>query len=182
MPRLFGVRVVVPYQEEERMRVEIQKLGSVVRRHAAKAGFAVSVAMLTIASIQVGHAQQEAPDPDSVILDRQLIMQDLDKRGEEIGSILSGVSKPDKMHEVALAIAKDAKDAYESFKPNVPGGGSKPEVWANWDDFSKRMERFVAKSDAMAKASEKGSVADVGNLVIEALPCQECHDVYRVKK
>lgn len=121
-------------------------------------------------------------DADAIILDRQLVMQQLDKDTKALGEIVAGIQPPDKMADHAKAIAKGAKEAAEAFKQNVPGGGAKPEVWSSWDDFSKRMQGFVTASDAMAKASETGNVVAVSELMIPALPCKQCHDAYRIKK
>lgn len=121
-------------------------------------------------------------DADAIILDRQLVMQQLDKDTKALGEIVAGIQPPDKMADRAKGIAKGAKEAAEAFKQNVPGGGAKPEVWSNGDDFAKRMQAFVTASDAMAKASETGNVVAVSELMIPALPCKQCHDVYRIKK
>jgi len=34
----------------------------------------------------------------------------------------------------------------------------------------------------MAKAGESGNVSQVTNLMIDALPCKQCHDKYRMPK
>ncbi len=116
------------------------------------------------------------------VLNRQLIMQQLDDDAEMLGMILSRAMPASKLAETARSLAKGAKDAYESFKPNAPGGSAKPEVWANWADYSQRMEDFVANSDKMAKAAETGDIYAVTELVVDAMPCKSCHDVYRQKK
>jgi cytochrome c556 len=121
-------------------------------------------------------------DADAIILDRQLVMQQLDKDTKALGEIVAGLRPPDKMADHAKAIAKGAKDAFKAFEPKVGGGGSKPEVWSNWEDFSKRMQAFATASDAMAKASETGNVVAVSELMIPALPCKQCHDIYRFQK
>jgi cytochrome c556 len=93
-------------------------------------------------------------DADAIILDRQLVMQQLDKDTKALGEIVAGIQPLDKMADHAKAIAKGAKEAAEAFKQNVPGGGAKPEVWSNGDDFSKRMQAFVTASDAMARPAK----------------------------
>lgn len=131
---------------------------------------------------------QQAPaalsqdDADAIILDRQLIMQALEKDVEVLGSIVAGTAPPTEMVARARSVAKNAKAAVTSFEPNVPGGASKPEVWTNWDDFRKRMELFATETEKMAKASESGNLAVVGEAMIGALQCKQCHDVYRIKK
>lgn len=156
-------------------------------------------AIATFAAVQAVNANQAAPTPaqtppalqtpadqteiDAAVLDRQLIMQDLEKDSDMLGKIVSYEVKPDKLKEVTAALAKSAKDSYESFKINAPGGGAKPEVWSNWADFSARMEKFVANTEKMDKAAQNGAtVASVTEMLIDALPCKECHDSYRIKK
>lgn len=123
----------------------------------------------------------EAQDPDAVILDRQLIMQQVDKDTKALGMILAGIQPKTDLVKVSQSIAKSAKEAQESFKPKVPGGGSKPEIWSNWDDFSKRMDVFVAKSEEMTKVAETGDLFRIGELVVD-IQCKQCHDLYRLKK
>jgi adenylosuccinate lyase len=130
---------------------------------------------------QTALSQQAAADPDAAILDRQLVMQQLDKDSEELGEILAGIKKPDRMVAVTASIAKSAKEAQASFQIKAEGGGAKPEVWSNHADFMKRMDAWVAAADKMAKvAAEGGTVPTINELVVEALPCKACHDVYRV--
>ena len=120
-------------------------------------------------------------DADAIILDRQLVMQALDKDVEVLGNIVAGAVPPTELVARTQSVAKLAKEALKSFEPNAPGGASKPEVWANWDDFRKRMELFAVETDKMAKASESGNLAVVGEAMIGALQCKQCHDVYRIK-
>ena len=87
-----------------------------------------------------------------------------------------------KLAETARAIAQGARDSREAFGQKVPGGRSKPEVWSNYEDYMKRMDSFVRNSEAMAKAGESGNVIAVTNLMIDGMPCKQCHDVYRAPK
>ncbi len=121
----------------------------------------------------------QAEDP---VLARQLIMQALDDDAEALGMIVARAVPPTKMAEHARNVAKSAKEAYESFKQNAPGGNAKPEIWTNWEDYSKRMEAFVANSEKMAKIAEGGDVNAVTEVMVDAMPCKSCHDVYRNKK
>jgi cytochrome c556 len=122
-------------------------------------------------------------DADGIIFERQQTMLSLEKNADMMGSIVAGEVPPDKLAETARAIANDAKDSYESFKQNVAGGRAKPEVWANWPDFSARMEAFVKNTEATAKLAESGgSLTAVTSTLGDALPCKQCHDVYRVPK
>jgi len=44
------------------------------------------------------------------------------------------------------------------------------------------MEAFVRNADAMTAAGERNDANAVMGLMIEALPCKQCHDLYREKK
>ena len=126
-------------------------------------------------------AAAHAEDQDTIDY-RELIMKQLDAESAALGMIVSGQVPPDSLSLQAKAIALSAKSALKAFEPKVPGGEAKPEVWAKWDDFSKRMQRFAQKTEEMAKVSESGNVQKVTELMIDALPCKSCHDVYRTKK
>ena len=45
-----------------------------------------------------------------------------------------------------------------------------------------RMEAFVRNSEIMAKAGETGNVIAVTGLMIDGMPCKQCHDVFRTPK
>lgn len=109
-------------------------------------------------------------------------MLQLEKDSDLMGQIVAGQVTPDKMAPTARAIARGARDSYEAFRPNVPGGRAKPEIWSNWADYSQRMDSFVRNSEAMSKAAEKGNVSVVISMLGDALPCKQCHDVYRAPK
>jgi cytochrome c556 len=121
-------------------------------------------------------------DADAIILDRQLVMQQLEKDSDALGNIVAGIQPVADLVPKAKAIAKGAKEAQKSFEAKVPGGGSKPELWANYDEFSKRMQLFVTKTDEMTKIAEAGDMLKMGESMVDALQCQQCHDLYRVKK
>lgn len=129
--------------------------------------------------IPLSAVRGQAEDP---VLGRQLIMQALEDDADALGDIAAGIAPPTKMAEHARNLAQHAKESYESFKPAAPGGSAKPEIWSNWADYSKRMEAFVANSEKMAKVAETGNVNAVTELMVEAMPCKGCHDIYRAKK
>jgi cytochrome c556 len=127
--------------------------------------------------------QQAAYADDQDVIDyRQLIMKQLDAGSAALGMMAAGQVPPDSIGLQARAVAVNAKAAIKAFEPKVPGGESKPEVWSKWADFSKRMDTFAKKADEMAKVAETGNVARVTELMIDALPCKQCHDLYRNKK
>jgi cytochrome c556 len=79
-------------------------------------------------------------------------------------------------------LALSAATAKKAFEPKAPGGNSKPEVWSNWSDFSKRLDAFVAATDDLAKAAASGGVAAAGAKSQAALACTGCHDQYMSPK
>ncbi len=124
----------------------------------------------------------DSAEAEGIIFERQQIMKQLDEDAKTMGSIVAGEIPPAKMAETARSIAKGARQAYDAFKPNVPGGRAKPEVWSNWADYSARMESFAKNAEAMSKVADTGNVTAVTSMLGEALPCKECHTVYREPK
>lgn len=139
-------------------------------------GFAV-VAAMAVSAPMVAKA-----DDKDVIDYRQHIMKALDAQTAAIGMVVSTQVPDDNLVQHTEAIALAAKTALKSFEAKVQGGESKPEIWANWADFSKRMNEFVDKTDKMAKAAKTGGVPVVMEQMVDALTCKGCHDVYRNKK
>jgi cytochrome c556 len=143
----------------------------------------IGARVVLLAAVMALSLQQAAYADDQDVIDyRQLIMKQLDAGSAALGMMAAGQIPPDSLGLQAKAIAANAKAAAKAFEPKVAGGESKPEVWSKWADFSKRMDAFAKKSDEMAKVAETGNVARVTELMIDALPCKQCHDLYRNKK
>lgn len=140
----------------------------------------LSVALITI--LVLGSEGAAGAEDEDVITYRQLIMKQLDAEAAALGMMVSGQIPTDGMSLEAKSVANAAQAALKAFEPKVLGGEAKPDVWAKWPDFQKRMQDFAKKSADMAKVSESGNVAAVTDLMVDALPCKECHDVYRNKK
>lgn len=134
-------------------------------------------ATLPLVPLSAVHGQDDDP-----VLARQLIMQQLEEEAEALGSIAARITPPTKMAEHARNVAKLARESHESFKANAPGGRSKPEVWSNWDDYNAKMEAFIANADKMVPVAEAGDINGVTEMLVDALPCKGCHDVYRTRK
>ena len=121
-------------------------------------------------------------EAQGIIFERQQLMTRLDEESKTLGEVVAGTAPPEQMAPSARAIANLAKDATAAFEPNVPGGRAKPEVWSNWTDYSMRMKTFAEKSEEMAKQAEVGNITGVTSMMAGALPCKQCHDVYRAPK
>ena len=130
----------------------------------------------------MGAYGDEPSKNDSIIEYRQHIMKTLNEQSAALGQILS-TTVPDTNTQVHLqTIALAASLALKAFEPKVPGGEAKPDVWANWPDFSKRMNEFAQKTAAAAKdAREHGKDAGLAD-VADALTCKSCHKIYRHEK
>jgi cytochrome c556 len=121
-------------------------------------------------------------DDKDVVDYRQHIMNTLNEQSAALGQILSAAVPDDNVVSHLDALALTASTALKAFTQKVPGGEAKPDVWANWADFSKRMSEFARMTADMAKtAHEQGKEAGLAN-VIDALSCKSCHDTYRKEK
>jgi cytochrome c556 len=149
-------------------------LSRAIAGRVLKVALAVALPLVPLSTV---YGQAEDP-----VLARQQIMQQLDDEAEALGSIAARITPPTKMAEHAHNVAKLARESYEAFKPNAPGGAAKPEIWTNWADYSKHMEAFIANADKMTKAADAGDLNGVTEQLVDALPCKQCHDVYRQKK
>lgn len=134
-------------------------------------------ALLLLALLPAAHA-----DDKDVIDYRQHIMNTLNEQAAALGQILSASVPDDNVIAHLDALALTASTALKAFTPKIPGGEAKPDVWANWADFSKRMNDFARMTADMAKtAHEQGKDAGLAN-VVDALSCKSCHDTYRKEK
>src|SRR5436190_1091586 len=95
-------------------------------------------------------ASASADNSDAVDY-RQHIMNALSEQAGALGEILSGAVPDDNVLAHLDALALTASTALKAFEPKAPGGEAKPEVWANWPDFSRRMNEFAQGTAAMAK-------------------------------
>jgi cytochrome c556 len=142
----------------------------------AALALAMSAALLILGASNATAGDQET------IKYRQMIMKQLEAEATVLGMIVSGQIPPDALGAEARSIANAAKVALKAFEPNVPGGEAKPAVWTKWDDFSQRMQAFAQKSEELAKVADTGNVAQVTEMMVDALSCKDCHDLYRDKK
>ena len=156
---------------------DLRGLGMVCLGIAALAG-----AVIAGSPVNASDAAADAVQREGAIFERQSIMDQLDKDGELLGNIAAGIEPPEKLGEVTRSIANGARDSVVSFRSVLPGGRSKPEVWSNHADFMQRMETFARNAEAMAKAGETGDMPGVTHLMVSAMPCKQCHDVYRAPK
>jgi len=121
-------------------------------------------------------------DEQDTIDNRKHVMQTLQAQTAALGMIMSGAIPDDNAIAHMDILAATAATALKSFEPKVEGGDAKAEVWAQWDDFSARMNDFAAKTAEMSKTAHEKGKDEALLLVMDALTCKQCHDTYRVKK
>ncbi len=121
-------------------------------------------------------------DDQDVIDYRKHIMTTLQAQVAALGMIMSGAIPDDNVVAHMDIIAATAAIALKSFEPKVEGGDAKPEVWAQWDDFSARLNEFAERTSAMAKTAHEKGKDEALLQAMDALTCKQCHDTYRVKK
>jgi cytochrome c556 len=131
---------------------------------------------------QQASGTEDKSETEGIIFERQQVMTQLGKDSDLLGDIVAGLEPADKLAETTHAIAQGAHDAIETFKPRVPGGRAKAEVWSNNQDFSERLERFAKSADGLAELGKSGNKTAVTALLASALPFKECHDTYREPK
>lgn len=146
-------------------------------------------AALALSTSAVAAGTDAAPPADTaleaegVIFERQQIMSRLEKDAATLGRIVAGAEPASKLKDTTRALADGARDSLAAYRANpLPGGRTRPEAWANNADFMQRMEAFARNAEAMAVAGDKGDVMAVTGLMIDALPCKQCHDLYRERK
>jgi cytochrome c556 len=122
-----------------------------------------------------------ADDQDTIDY-RQHIMKGLNAQSAILGQIVAGAVPNDQLAQHLDALASIASTALKSFEPKVAGGESKPAVWNDWADFSKRMNEFSQKAAHAAKLAHAQGPDAAMTSMMEALTCKSCHDVYRTEK
>jgi cytochrome c556 len=136
-----------------------------------------AAALAAVFLLRTAHA-----DDKDVIEYREHIMNTLNEQSGALGQILSGVAPEENLGAHLDAIALTASIAVTAFQPKVLGGEAKPDVWANWPDFAKRMNEFAQRTAQAAKAAKTQSKEAVSVMIIDALTCKACHDTYRQEK
>lgn len=147
-------------------------------------GISLVALALVVRSIaqDTAHAQTAALTGEAAIAERQLVMDQLGKDSEVLGNVVAGLAPKEKLVDSARAVARGARESIVAFRQVAPGGRSKDEVWSNKADFDKKMDSFAKNADAMAVAAEAGNMPLVISMLGDALPCKQCHDVYRTPR
>lgn len=134
---------------------------------------------LTVLAVLLA-ASGSAPADDQDVIDyRKHVMKTIGEQAGAMQLILENRVPADNLAVHLKVIAATAPQAKSAFTAEVAGGRSKPEVWANWDDFSERLDRFVAGAQELAEAAQAGDAAAAAARLPKTLDCKGCHEVYR---
>lgn len=125
-------------------------------------------------------------DDQDVMNYRKQVMKTMGEQAAAMNMTLQGKAPADQFVSHVKTLHLAATQAKKAFEPKVVGDGStgsaKAEVWANWADFSKRIDEQVAKLAALEKAAVEGGAAKAGPMIQTSLDCRSCHENYRVPK
>ncbi|MFM5908164.1 MAG: cytochrome c [Novosphingobium sp.] len=134
------------------------------------------------AAVPVDVSKLSKDEIDTLIYERQQVMQQLQDDAELLGEIVAGLAPKEKLAETTAAIARSARETHAAFNLKLPGGRTKPEAWSNWADYSRRLDAFVASTSKLEELGKTGSVPAVNDILGDAMPCKACHDLYREPK
>lgn len=151
----------------------------------AIAGALTTLALATPSLSSQSEMSQEVfseEEAEGIIFERQNIMMQMNDDAELLGEIVAGIKPVDDLERVTASLAQSAQASKEVFELHVPGGRSRDEVWTNREDYSRRMTEFAENTAQLAKLGEAGDVSAVASYLGKALPCKQCHDVYRKPK
>lgn len=113
------------------------------------------------------------------VLYRRSLMRAMDAQTAAVGQILAWMVADGNFVYHLEAIAANARMSVGAFEPAVAGGESLPRVWTDREDFAARM---LALANGLGQTSETarqlGKDAALVPLM-DALTCDQCHDLYR---
>ena len=115
------------------------------------------------------------------IAHRQQLMRVIDAQTSAIGQVLSGTIPEDNFVQHLEVVSLTASVASSAFEKGAPGGDTLPRAWQEKTKFLRMMQDFsdnALKASRIARQDGKDAAAV---MVIDALPCRQCHDVYRRK-
>ncbi len=136
-------------------------------------------------AIFVAPVVAQADDQD-VMNYRKQVMATIGEQAAAMNMTLQGKAPAEQFVSHVKTLHLAMTQAKKAFEPKVVGDGStgsaKAEVWANWADFSKRVDEQLVKLAALEKAAVDGGAAKAGPMIQTSLDCRGCHENYRVPK
>lgn len=102
------------------------------------------------------------------------IVQHLQGKADQEGDV-------EKLAEVMALSAEMSKAAFAKDTRGMEGHTeAKDDIWANWEDFADRMDKYAADTRALAAAAKTDDMSQIGPAFKKATSnCKSCHDEYR---
>jgi len=125
-------------------------------------------------------ATKAAQTADSIEY-RQQLMRVIDAQTSAIGQILSGTIPEDNFASHLEVVSLTASLASGAFDRGAPGGEALPKVWQEKARFLRTMQDFSENAIKASRTARQDGKDAAAVMVIDALPCRQCHDVYRRK-
>lgn len=112
---------------------------------------------------------------------RKQIMRSIDAQTSAIGQILSGTISDENFASHLEVVSINAGLANTAFERVAQGGDALPKVWQDHAKFLRTMQEFSDNAAKAAKIARQDGKDAATVAVIDALPCRQCHEVYRRK-
>ncbi|RAU17094.1 cytochrome c [Nitrincola tibetensis] len=143
------------------------------------------LAMSILASVAFVSAGHVMADADASIEYRQSIYKAVKWHMDPLGAMARGDQAFDA--DAALHHARQVSALshmpLEGFGEGTEGGGAKPEIWSNFEQFSAGMERFQEHAAELVAAAEKGELQALRPAVGQlGQTCRACHDNFRERQ
>ncbi len=115
-----------------------------------------------------------------VVKDRMDLMQSIASSAKVLGDMASGKAAfdPDAASQAIGGLTGNANLITERFEPQEddPVSEAKPDIWANWDDFSSKADGLFKAAMAADVSSLEALQASMGNI---GGACKACHSTYK---
>jgi cytochrome c556 len=129
---------------------------------------------------QASAAKKSSGSADSVEY-RQQLMRVIDSQTSAIGQILSGTIPEDNFPSHLEVVSLTAELASREFEKGVAGGATLPRAWQEKARFLRMMQDFSGNAIKASRIARQDGKDAAAVTVIDALPCRQCHDVFRKK-
>ncbi len=130
--------------------------------------------------LMTGPGAASAQKFDKIIAERQELMKGIGAASKALRSAADAAATAASADKLAVAFGKINADTFP--KGSADGSRSKPEIWEQWDDFTKAAKNAVALAQAIAAKARAGE--DTAELVknFGRNACGSCHRPFRKPK
>lgn len=142
--------------------------------------FAKTAALLGFAFAATALYAAERTDPNAIA--REELMETVGKNMKVLGDMAGGKAEFDAAAAEAakaglMEAAAKIPATFETQGGADPADEAKPEIWSNWEDFTKKAGALEAAATALDASSLEAVQAGMGAL---GGACKDCHTSYRM--